>query len=501
MSENMQIRNPKSEIRSLKSRRSFFSQISDGLYGAALLSLFGQDLFDGSTTWAAEKTARAKRRFYDLTPKQPHFDPPAKAVIQLFMQGGPSQVDLFDPKPMLDKHHGKSVFTELAADVSSPETAGGLMRSPYKFGRYGKSGISVSSLLPHLQQEVDEITVIRSMFNTHPNHEPALFKIQSGQLLPGLPSLGSWVVYGLGSESRNLPAYIILDDPQSRLPVNTVQNWQSGYLPPLYQGTRMRPTGSPVLNLNPEQEQPAEVVRLSRDLLARLDQIHKRQRPGRLELDARIASYELAARMQMSATDALDLNQETKETLAMYGVGEKVTDNYARRCLMARRLIERGVRFVQIYTRGQMWDNHTNIGSSLKNACEHTDKPAAALIKDLRQRGLLDDTLVVWGGEFGRLPMAQIRPGTDPKKAGRDHGPAGFSLWMAGGGMKRGFVYGSTDEIGYKAVENRVSVNDWHATILHALGMHHKDLFFERNGLNERLTGGVDARVVKEVFA
>ena len=185
----------------------------------------------------------------------------------------------------------------------------------------------------------------------------------------------------------------------------------------------------------------------------------------------------------------------------MYGVGEKVTDNYARRCLMARRLIERGVRFVQIYTRGQMWDNHTNIGSSLKSACDHTDKPVAALIKDLRQRGLLDDTLVIWGGEFGRLPMAQIRPGTDPKKAGRDHGPAGFSLWMAGGGMKRGFVYGSTDDIGYKAVENRVSVNDWHATILHALGMHHKDLFFARNGLNERLTGVVDARVVHELFA
>ncbi|MBT6157299.1 MAG: DUF1501 domain-containing protein [Planctomycetaceae bacterium] len=488
----MQIRNPQSEIQNQTSRRGFFGRMGDGLQSAALLYLLGQ---------TQASAAPAKPRYFDLTPKQPHFEPPAKAVIQLFMQGGPSQVDLFDPKPMLDKHHGKSVFKELAADVSSPESAGGLLRSPFKFGQYGESGISVSNLLPHLQKQVDEITVVRSMFNTHPNHEPALFKIQSGQLLPGLPSLGSWVVYGLGSENQNLPAYIVLDDPQSRLPVNTVQNWQPGYLPPIYQGTRMRPTGSPVLNLKPEKQQPEEVVNLSRSLRARLDEIHKRQRPGRLELDARISSYELAARMQMSATDALDLTQETKETLDMYGVGEPKTDTYARRCLMARRLIERGVRFIQIYTRGQMWDNHSNIGGSLQAACDHTDKPSAALLKDLRQRGLLDDTLVVWGGEFGRLPIAQMRPGTDAKKAGRDHGPAGFSLWMAGGGMKRGFVYGATDEIGYKAVENRVSVNDWHATVLHAMGLNNEELHFERNGLKDRLTGIVDARVVKELFA
>lgn len=480
-----------------QSRRSFFDRIGDGLMGVGLMHLLGNDFFTGRAS-ANENSGAAPT--YDLSPKETHFRPLAKRVIQLFMQGGPSQVDLFDPKPMLDKNHGKSIFKDIAKDLSSPKDAGGLMRSPFKFKQHGESGADVSELLPEIARRVDEITIIRSMFNTHQNHEPALFKIQSGRLLPGLPSLGSWVVYGLGSESQNLPAYVVLDDPQSRLPVNGVQNWQSGYLPPLYQGTRMRPTGSPILNLTPDKEQPSEVVRLSRDLLKKLDRIHKQTRTGELQLDARIASYELAARMQLHAGAALDLTQETKGTLDAYGVGDAKTDNYGRRCIMARRLIERGVRFVQLYTRGQMWDNHSNIGSSLVSACQHTDKPVAALLDDLKQRGLLEDTLVVWGGEFGRLPIAQVR-GSDIKKAGRDHGPTGFSIWMAGAGIKRGFQYGATDEFGWRAVENRVSVNDWHATILHALGMHHEDLFHERNGLKERITGVEDARVVREIFA
>ena len=262
----------------------------------------------------------------------------------------------------------------------------------------------------------------------------------------------------------------------------------------------MRPTGSPILNLTPDHEEPSEVVRLSRDLLKKLDRIHKQQRAGELQLDARIASYELAARMQLHAGAALDLTQETKATLDAYGVGDKTTDNYGRRCIMARRLIERGVRFVQLFTRGQMWDNHSNIGTSLVSACQHTDRPVAALLDDLKQRGLLEDTLVVWGGEFGRLPIAQLR-GSDVKKAGRDHGPTGFSVWMAGAGIKRGFQYGATDDVGWRAVENRVSVNDWHATILHALGLHHEGLFHERNGLKERITGVEEARVVREIFA
>ena len=481
-------------------RRDFFRRAADGRYGTALAYLFGRELYGGSGLLAAD--APPPPRLYDLSPKQPHFRPRAKAIIQLFMQGGPSQVDLFDPKPTLERHHGQSVFKDLAADVSSPEAAGGLMRSPWKFARHGQSGTWVSELLPHTARHVDRIAVVRSMYNTHPNHEPALYKIQSGKLLPGLPSFGSWVAYGLGTENQNLPAYVVLDDPQSRLPVNEIQNWQSGYLPPVYQGTRMRPTGSPILNLTPEKsrQRPEPVVAASRRLLARLDRIHKTQRPGQLRLDARISSYELAARMQMTASDALDIGQETQGTQKNYGIGDKVTDNYARRCLMARRLVERGVRLVQIYTRGQMWDNHSNIGSSLVGACQHTDQPVAALLDDLAERGLLDDVLVVWGGEFGRLPIAQIRPGSDPKKAGRDHGPAGFSIWMAGAGIRGGTVYGTTDEIGYRAVEKRVSVADWHATMLHALGMHHQDLYFDRHGFRERLTGTDKVRVVEELF-
>ncbi len=484
-------------------RRDFFSSAADGLTGTALAYLFGRDLYGGSGLLAADAQSATAPRLHDLTPKQPHARPRAKAIIQLFMQGGPSQVDLFDPKPKLTRHHGQSVFKDLAGDVSSPHSAGGLMRSPWKFAQHGQSGTWVSELLPETARHVDRIAVIRSMYNTHPNHEPALYKIQSGKLLPGLPSFGSWVAYGLGTENQNLPAYVVLDDPQSRLPVNEVQNWQSGYLPPIYQGTRMRPTGSPILNLTPEtsRQRPEVVVDASRRLLARLDRIHKTQRPGQLRLDARISSYELAARMQMTATDALDIGQETQDTQHRYGIGNTTTDNYARRCLMARRLVERGVRLVQIYTRGQMWDNHSNIGTSLVGACRHTDQPVAALLDDLGQRGLLDDVLVVWGGEFGRLPIAQVRPGTDPKKAGRDHGPTGFSIWMAGAGIRGGTVYGSTDEIGYKAVDKRVSVSDWHATMLYALGMHHKELYFDRHGFQERLTGVEDVKVVRELFA
>jgi len=483
-------------------RRGFFERAGDGLMGAALAQLLGADLFGGSGLMAAESSSGpAGRRVYDLKPRKPHFEPKAKAVIQLFMQGGPSQVDLYDPKPMLDKHHGQPIFDRIAQTLSSPTAAGGLMRSPFKFAQHGESGIWLSELLPHLAQEVDKIAVVRSMFNSHQNHEPALFKIQSGQLLPGLPSLGSWVIYGLGSENQSLPAYVVLDDPLARLPTNEVQNWQSGYLPPIYQGTRMRPTGSPILNLQPDYDDPSDVVQLSRDLVSRLDRIHKRSRPGQLQLDARIASYELAARMQLEASSALDITQETQATQEMYGIGDKKTDNYARRCLMARRLVERGVRYVQLYTRGQSWDSHSNLETGLRGVCEETDKPVAALLRDLQQRGLLDETLVVWGGEFGRLPLAQIRAGSDTKRAGRDHGPTGFSIWMAGGGVKPGVTYGTTDEYGYAAEENPTSVNDWHATMLHLLGLGYEELYFVRNGLKDRLTGTLHPRIVHEILA
>jgi hypothetical protein len=354
--------------------------------------------------------------------------------------------------------------------------------------------------MPHLARRVDDIALVRSMYTTNLTHEPAIYLIQSGKMGPGRPSLGSWVVYGLGSENENLPAYVVLDDPLG-LPINGVENWQAGFLPPLFQGTRFRPTGSPVLNLRPEVPRPEEVVRAERDLLARLDRAHKRQRPHQPDLDARIAGYELAARMQLAATDALDLSRESPATLRTYGVGAEPTDSYGRRCLIARRLVERGVRFVQLYINGQIWDNHTELASALRSACARTDQPVAALLGDLKQHGLLDSTLVVWGGEFGRLPIAQLPPDGNERRAGRDHNKNAFCTWFAGAGVRAGTVYGATDELGLAAVEGRVSVPDWHATILHLLGLHHEELFVERDGLKEKLTGVLPARVVKEILA
>jgi hypothetical protein len=477
-------------------RRSFFSRVGTGMHGAALAWLLGRDLFGGSGLLAAAES----RSSYDLRPRAPHFRPRAKAVIQLFMQGGPSQMDLLDPKPKLDQLHGEPYFDKVAADLTGPEQAGTIFRSPFPFAQHGQSGLAVSSLLPKLSEVTDEIAVIRSMFTTHPNHEPAIFKFQSGRLFQGLPTLGSWIVYGLGRENENLPAFVVLADPNG-IPVNGVQNWQAGLLPPVYQGTQLRSNGSPLLDLTREVQQPQAVARFERDLLERLDRIHQRKRPGQLQLDARINSYHLAAKMQLEATTALDLNQESQATLELYGVGGKKTDNFARRCLMARRLIERGVRFIQICTKGQVWDNHSKLVSNITDCCEETDQPVAALLQDLKRRGLLDSTLVLWGGEFGRMPIAQLPDKKDLSTAGRDHNPRGFTVWMAGGGVKRGMTYGATDELGYEAVENPVSVADWHATILHLLGMHHEELFFEHNGLEEKLTSVFPARVVTEILA
>lgn len=478
------------------SRRAFFDRVSDGIYGAALATLLSRDVYGAAN--AAAALPDGHRSVYDLKPRPSHFEPKAKAMIHLFMNGGPSQMDLFDPKPMLDKRHGEPYFDKLAADLTSPEQTGGLMRSPFKFGQYGKSGAWISDAMPHLPEVVDDLAFIRSMYTMHPNHEPALFMIQSGRIIPGRPSMGSWVVYGLGSESQNLPAYVVLDDPLG-LPVNGTQNWQAGFLPPVYQGTRIRSTGSPILNLAPEEPEPSGVAEAGKELLSRLDRIHKKNHPDELQLDARISSYELAANLQMSATDALDVSKESAETLAMYGVGQEPTDSYARRCIMARRLIERGVRFVQLYINGQIWDNHTYLERDVRAASARTDKPVVALVKDLKQRGLLKDTLVVWGGEFGRMPIAQMENGME--SAGRDHNPQAFTLWMAGGGVKAGIVHGSTDELGHQAVENRVSVTDWHATILHLLGLDYQRLVFDQNGLKEKLTSVFEASIVKEILA
>ncbi|MSR57363.1 MAG: DUF1501 domain-containing protein [Planctomycetaceae bacterium] len=473
-------------------RRSFFEQMVGGLYGASLAYLLGRDLYGDEAQHAAP--------VFDLRPKPPPHEPRAKAVIHLFMNGGPSQMDLFDPKPLLDKLHGTQHYEKIAGEIENLKDAGAIMRSPFKFAQHGQSGMWVSDAMPQLARQVDEIAFIRSMHTTNLTHEPAIYLIQSGKMGPGRPALGSWVIYGLGSESQNLPAYVVLDDPLG-LPINGIENWQAGFLPPLYQGTRFRSTGSPVLNLRPDVERPGEIVAFERDLLSRLDQAHKVRRPGQPRLEARIASYELAARMQLAATDALDLSQETQATQEAYGINKPPTESYGRRCLIARRLIERGVRFVQLYINAQIWDNHTGLATDLKAACDRTDQPIAALLDDLKQRGLMDDTLVIWGGEFGRLPIAQLPPDKDEKKAGRDHNKNAFTTWMAGAGIKAGTVHGATDELGFAAVENKVSVPDWHATILHLLGLSHEELYLEQNGLKERLTGVSPARVVTEILA
>jgi hypothetical protein len=474
------------------SRRGFFGQIGAGLHGAALTALLSRDLYGSELMHAGPAQ--------DLRPRPPHFAPKARAVIHLFMNGGPSPMDLFDPKPTLDRLHGQPHFSQIAGEIENVKNAGAILRSPFTFRRCGRSGTWVSEVMPHLARQVDDIALIRSMYTTNLTHEPALYLIQSGKMGPGRPSLGSWVIYGLGSANQNLPAYVVLDDPLG-LPINGVDNWQAGFLPPLFQGTRFRSTGSPVLNLRPEVQRPQEVVQAERDLLARLDRVHQRNRPHQPDLDARIAGYELAARMQLAATDALDLSRESPATLRLYGVGAAPTDSYGRRCLIARRLVERGVRFVQLYINGQIWDNHTELASGLRAACARTDQPVAALLQDLKQRGLLDSTLVVWGGEFGRLPIAQLPPDGNERRAGRDHNKNAFCTWLAGAGVRGGTVYGVTDELGLAAVEGRVSVPDWHATILHLLGLHHDELFVERDGLKEKLTGVSPARVVKEILA
>jgi hypothetical protein len=459
-----------------------------------MASLLGADLF-GSNPAAAASTQQ--RTVFDLSPQKPHFEPKAKAVIHLFMNGGPSQVDLLDPKPALEKYAGQVPVREMTTDITSPQQSGGLLPSPFKFQKYGQCGMDVSELMPHFTKHVDDVALIRSMYGDHFNHEPALFLMHTGRTVATRPSIGSWVAYGLGTENQNLPAYVVLDDPK-RLPVNGISNWQSAWLPPIYQGTRFRTEGPPVLNLDSRPDWPEQLADAERRLLRKLDDAHREKRPYQPDLDGRISSYELAARMQLEAGDALDVNNEDGKTREAYGLNDPLTESYGKRCLMARRLVERGVRFVQLYIEGQIWDSHTNLEKGHQYACGKTDKPVAALLTDLKQRGLLDSTLIIWGGEFGRLPLSQAAANG---AAGRDHGPPGFSVWLAGGGAKGGTIYGATDEFGHAAVENRTSVHDFHATILHLLGMNFRDLVFERHGLKERLTDQFPARVVREILS
>jgi hypothetical protein len=462
----------------LISRRQLFSRAASGLTGIALASLLQND-----SARAAEATSV----------KQPHFPPKAKAVIQLFQHGGPSHMDLLDPKPELNRLDGQPMpdhFTDLVAITAH----GGLLGTPYKFHPAGQCGVEYSEILPYTSKCADDIAVIRSMYTEHNNHEQALWMMHTGRTITGRPTLGAWASYALGSENDNLPAYVVLRD-DGQLPVDGIRNWSSGFLPPRYQGVHFRHTGTPVMHLNPIKPVDPQVGRLRGELLERLNQQHLAEHATiRPELEARIASYELAARMQTAAAESLDLAGESKQTQELYGLNNPKTASYARRCVMARRLVERGVRFVQIFIRGQMWDTHADNAVKTKECCLETDQPTAALLTDLKQRGLLDSTLVVWGGEFGRTPVSQ-------GGKGRDHHKQGFSMWLAGGGIKGGQAYGATDELGYHAVENRVKVADLHATILHLLGLDHQRVTYQVHGRPERLTDVYDAKILQPLLA
>ncbi len=462
----------------LVSRRELLSSTAGGFAGLAFGAMLQQEAHGDSVA-------------SDL--REPHYTPRAKAVIQLFQHGGPSQVDLLDEKPELTKRHNQKM-PESFTDLVKISAHGNLLASPFRFREAGDCGIRYSELLPHTAACADDIAVIRSMHTEHNNHEQALWMIHTGRIVTGRPTIGAWVNYALGSANENLPAYVVLRNDGS-LPTDGTRNWSSGFLPPRYQGVHFRHNGSPVLYLKPTSAISDNTQKLRRELLNKLEAEHQAEHPRLAgELEARIASYELAARMQLSASAALDLSQETAETLQQYGVGQAPTDSYAKRCLIARRLVERGVRYVQIFVEGQIWDTHSKNAESTTNCCKQTDQPVAALLRDLKQRGLLDSTLLVWGGEFGRTPVSQSGDG-------RDHHKQGFSMWLAGGGIKGGQAYGATDELGYHAVENRVQVADLHATMLHLLGLDHKRVTYHLHGRDERLTDVYDARILTPLLA
>jgi hypothetical protein len=433
----------------------------------------------------------------NLKPRSPHFAPKAKAMISLFMHGGPSHVDLLDPKPELTKNHGKEYGGNVVYSFVN-RASKKLFGSPWKFARHGQCGTEVSELLPHTADIVDDIAVIRSMHTGHNGHEVSIRFFHGGIAgVTGRPTMGSWLVYGLGSESQNLPAYMVLADPGGH-PVDGTHNWECGFMPPLYQGTVLRPQEPRILNLDPPPHLRGELQRQNLDFLADLNRRHLSQHPGEADLETRIASYELAASMQTAAKEALDISKEPEPVRRLYGIDQDHTRSYGTRCLIARRLVERGVRFVQLFLGGQPWDTHTNIRTSLPETCRRTEQPAVALVKDLKQRGLLDTTIVHWGGEIGRLPVCE---GDLSNSSGRDHNGQGFSIWLAGGGIKGGAVYGSTDEVGHKAAVDVVTPNDYQATILHLLGLDHTKLVYHHNGREQRLTNGQPARVIKEILA
>ena len=435
-----------------------------------------------------------------LAPHASHFPTRAKSVIWLFMNGGQSQVDTWDYKPELARRNGQKLDGFDNKTGFFPDAVGGLMKSPFSFAQHGQSGAWVSEIFPHLAQHVDEMAFIHSCHTQTNNHSPALFQINTGMSRMGFPCLGSWVTYGLGTENQNLPAFVVMYDTLGRgIPKGHASNWGAGFLPGVFQGTALNAQGSPINNLARAEQMNDAQQRTQINLLNKLNRHYQEQNPREAELAARIESFEMAYRMQMAAPEALDLKSEPESIQSLYGLDNKKSAHFAKQCLMARRLVERGVRFVQIYSGGmdnqQSWDGHSDIAGNHRGFAEETDQPIAALLTDLKQRGLMDSTLVLCCGEFGRLPIAQ-----KSDKPGRDHNPHAFTAWLFGAGVKGGVHYGATDEIGFKAAVDKVSVNDLHATVLHLLGMDHEKLTYRQNGRNFRLTD-VAGEVVEKIIA
>ncbi|HBB74269.1 MAG TPA: DUF1501 domain-containing protein [Planctomycetaceae bacterium] len=451
---------------------------------------------DGLLAAPVKPVTEAGEVRFDLLPKVPPRPATARAMISLFMMGGPSQMDLFDPKPALTKHDGQP-FPGVIKYDNLAQASAKVFGSPWSFAPRGECGMELSELVPCLAGIADEITLIRSMHSGVNNHGQALYALNAGRVTAGRPTLGAWLSYGLGSESQDLPAYMVLAHPAG-LPTFQGEHWTNGWLPSLYQGTLVRPTEPRILNLDPAPLVRGRPQERQLALLERLNTEHLAAHPGEHDLAARVASYALAARMQTAAKEALDISSEPAHVRALYGIDDPATADYGTRCLLARRLVERGVRFVQVLNSGQSWDHHGGILAGLPASCRAVDRPAAALVADLRQRGLLDSTIVHWGGEMGRLPVLQNDAGRE--KCGRDHNTYGFSQWVAGGGFRRGYVHGATDEWGHHAVENVVHHYDWHATLLHCFGFDHTQLIYKREGLAASLVDGQPARVVHELL-
>jgi hypothetical protein len=476
-----------------RSRREFLWEVGGGFAGLALIDLLSRDCFFTSKLDAAT----TREAINPLSPKPQHFAAKAKHVVFLFMNGAPSQVDTFDYKPALSKFNGSPYKGDLQVG-SNGRPVGYLMQTPFEFKKHGASGIEISSLFPHTAKFADDLCVIRSMHTDTAAHASGCLQMNTGNVLIGKPSLGAWLNYGLGTPNENLPGFVVMTDPRGG-PIGGASNWTAGYMPGAYQGTLFRSTGAPLLDLATPPGVSQATQRDSLDLLARLNQEHLDIRKGETDLIARVNSYELAYRMQTVAAEVVDISREDEKTKEMYGLNEKLTADFGRKCLITRRLLERGVRFIQLYSGGghieDTWDGHNDCISNHKLHAGETDQPIAALMRDLKRTGLWDETLLIWGGEFGRTPTSE-----GVGKPGRDHNWYGFSMWLAGAGVKGGQTVGSTDELGFKAVEDPCHVSDLHATVLHLMGLDHTRLTYFYQGLNQRLTG-VRGALIQKVLA